>query len=437
MAGQVSLLDTTTTLSNLVHEVFTNRVEPIVEYLDPVAGIFREGKSGKDYRLEGSKLVGFLDYNFIEDMMATNGYLPDHSTTDGVRWETTPSRLYLRRAFDEMELLRINQPGAYEDLAGRTERHAIQSWKRSTGRHVHGSSAGTVAVVDSRTSATVVVVKDGYGHVGTNPTLHIRKGMRLASLDASASYAVLATAKVSSVAHGTKTVTFEATIEGAGTIASGDLLVVSSSTDSTATNFVTERGRAPLGLRDHLDPDSANSSYLTMTEATYPETKPVRKTSSDFGEVELMAFKQELMAQGGSEVTESSHVFTTHPGITHELARTLIGFTQIQQKGQTLNGGWTTVKIAGLDWIESGYHSHDEVMAHCKADYFCVKLGNASVDGQVATPDGQKFSRLADYDGKEYYMRTYLQRIVPRRNRSGTLKGISNPNADTFAAVPR
>jgi hypothetical protein len=430
-------IDTISTVNNLVHEVYVNRVEPHYAYMDPVAGIFKEARNEQDYKVIGKKLVGSADLLFAGGAIASDGNLPDHEYVDPVPWETTPARMYIQRAVDDFLTARAVQPGAFEDLMGRIERQSVEAFQRMTCRHVHGSSNATICVVSSRTSSTVLVVKDGLGHVGTNPLLFVRKGMKMVLLDNGNSYAILGAAKVSSVDYANKSITFAASIEGGGTAAAGMVLCFIGSTDSSSGAYKAERGYAPLGFRDMLDPDGNNSSYLTIAEATYPEIKPVRKTCVDFTEVEFMEFVAEIEANGQTSVTDTSHVFTCQKGVQIELAKTLVGYTQIMGKGQELNGGWTTVKIGNFDFVISGYHTHDEVMAHCLADYVVAPLGGSNVDGEIASPDGNQYARLPGFDGRSWYMRAWLARWMTRRNRSGVLKGISSPNADKYAAVPR
>ena len=52
--------------------------------------------------------------------------------------------------------------------------------------------------------------------------------------------------------------------------------------------------------------------------------------------------------------------------------------------------------------------------------------------------DGSMYSRLSDYDGKEWFVRDYCNSFSPRRNRHGALTGISLPNvtASDYSPVP-
>ncbi|HET7322164.1 MAG TPA: hypothetical protein VFI96_06690 [Longimicrobiaceae bacterium] len=434
--SQVANLQAVSDIGNLVHEVFVDKVVPHYAHLSPAAGLFTNAKPG-EYTMVGKKLVFSADLLFTGGALATDGYLPDHEYVDPVPMETTPARMYVRRAVDEFVVARGMSPGAFEEFGSRVERQGLEAFHRMTTRHVHGASTASVCVVASRTSSTVFVVKDGYGHAGTNPLMHVRPGMALALLDSSNAFATLGAARIESINYSTKTITFASPIDASPIGAAGDVFVFPTTTDTSATRFKVERGFAPLGLRDLLDPDGNNSAYLTISEATHPEIKPVRKASSDFTEVEVMEFIGEVEAQGQTTVSPETHTFTTQKAVEHELAKTLIGYTQMQQKGAKLQGGWDTVMIGPYRFLIDAYHTHDELMLHCLDDYRVVPLGSSSTQGAVATPDGNKYARLADFDGKEWYMRAWLQRFMVRRNRSGVLTGISVSSADRFAAVPR
>jgi hypothetical protein len=434
--SQIANLEAVSDIGNLVHEVYVDKVVPHYAHLSRVAGLFANAKPG-EYTMVGKKLVFSADLLFAGGALATGGYLPDHEYVDPVPMETTPARMYVQRAVDDFVLERGQSPGAFENFGARVERQALEAFHRMTTRHVHGGSTATVCTVATRTSGTVWVVQDGYGHDGTNPTMFLRKGMKLALLDASDSFSTLGAGTLTAVDHATKTLTFAATIDSGSAGTAGDPFVFVTTTDTSATRFQTERSKAPLGIRDLLDPDANNSSYLTVSESTYPEIKPVRKASADFTEVEVMEFLAEVEANGQFEVSPESHVFTCQKGVEIELAKTLIGYTQIQQKGGKLQGGWDTVMVGPYRFLIDGYHTHDELMLHCLDDYRVVPLGSASTNGSVATPDGNKYQRLADYDGRSWYMKAYLQRFMVRRNRSGVLTGISVSNSDKYAAVPR
>jgi hypothetical protein len=432
--SQIANLDNATSLAALIHENYVSDVMPHLDKINAVAAIFDAAGPG-EFSMVGEKLVFAGDLTFSGGAMGTTGWLPDHEYIDPVRFESTPARVYVRRAVDNFWQARAVAPGAFEDFSGRVMEQLWDAFDRATCRHVHGGSTATVCTCSSRTSQTVIVVKDGYGHVGTSPVMYLEPGMTLAWHDASNSFVVEGTATISSINYSTNTITFAANFDdGVTTIAAGDPIVFATTPSEAADHFVTERGNAPGGLMDIIDPDQNNASYLGVTESTNPRWKPVRIASSDFGEVEIMSFVKQIAAKSQSQITASTNVMACQPAATMELARTLIPFTQINQKGQTLNGGWDTVRIGQYDFVEDNYNPHDVLYCICMEDMAVVNL-----DGEASlwAGDGSEWSRLADYDGREVFAKHYVQRLPRRRNRSGALTGITlTDGAQVFSPDP-
>lgn len=433
----VDYIQSTSDIGHLVYENFKGRVKPWLDVIDAMAALFGTLGPG-EYSMQGKKLVFAADDKYAGMAMSTAGYLPGSQYVDPITLETTPARTYVRRIVDNFTVARASGEATFENFMTRIMRQMWEAFERATIRHIHGSSTATVCTVSSRTSGTVFVVKDGYGYTGASPGQFLEIGMWLALLDASVSYGVLGVAKISAIDHATSqstaTITFLATIDAGALGAAGDPFVFCTSTSSSDTWFQTERSNAPLGLQDLLDPGNANTSYLGVTESGSPRIEPIRRVSADWGEVEFMEFVAEIESKSNSEVTPDSHVFTLHPGILIELAKTLIPYTQIMGKGQDLEGGWSTVRIAGHDFVKTSYHIQNVVYAICKEDAHVCDL-----DGQAAIwdGDGSQFRRLADYDGKEWFARHYGQRFFSRRNRSGCLTGVTNPNYQKYSAIPQ
>jgi hypothetical protein len=421
-------------LGNLVHENFISGVQPFLEHMGPTLSLFNLAGPG-EFDLTGEKVVYAADVTYSGGALGTSGWLPDSEYVDPENLETTPVRTYVRRAVDNFIVARAQgTDGAFEDFLGRVMEQLWDAFERMQNRHVHGSSDGTIALCSSRTSQTVFVAKDGYGHTGTSPTMFLEPGMRLAWLDASNSFAVGGTAIISTIAYDTATITMATNFDdGVTTIAAGDPIVFVTTPDSTATYFDTERSNAPLGLMDHIDPDESSSTYLGLDESTVPRHKPIRTASANFDEVELMEFWKEIESKSQSYVSPATHVNTLQPGMLIELAKSLLPYTQIMEKGRDLEGGWQTVRIAGHDFLEDPYHLHDVMYCLCVEDLRVIDLDG---DARISTDDGREWQRLADFDGREVFARHYLQRLMKRRNRSGALTGVANTNASRYTPDP-
>jgi hypothetical protein len=434
--SQQANLGTRTSVGVLLQENFAKGVVPWFGLMDPVAALFKRRANGDRYKVSGKKLVITVEANYAGGAMATGGQLPDHQEVAPITVETTPARRYVRSAIDNFMQALTEGPGAAENYLKRLTRQHLERFQVMERRHVHGSSTGTLCAVSSRTSATVVVAKNGYGYTGQPPLSYLEPGMLVASLDSSADFAVLAVAKIASINYSTNAITFATTIEGAGTIAADDLLVVASTADTAADHFVTERGKAPLGLLDIIDPKAANASHLGVTEASYQRWKPTRRAASSFGDMEFVAFTRELAAKSTSPVTPSSHTMTTQPGIVIALAEAMTSSSNAQfvfEKGKDLPGGYKTVRVAGHDFVESGDHIYDTIYALCMEDLHRCHLGPEFHD---AAEDGSMYSRVADWDAKEWYGRDYMQQFADRRNRCGAYHTITNTNAARYTNTP-
>lgn len=436
MSAVSDLQRTAANISTLVHENYQNEVLPWVKHIDPMAGLFESIGDG-GYSLVGETLNIAAEDDFSGGFMGTDGYLPNHQYTPNVELSTTAKRLYVRRAADNFLRKLADTPGAYEQFFARLNKQMLDAAKRGTAFHVHGSTNATVCTFVSRTSATVLVVDAGYGHAGTAPAQFIAEaGQYMALLDASNSYATIGAAEVSSVTYNTSgttaTITFATDIDTSSTGADGDPLVFATSSDSSAANYVPERGYAPLGLLDIIDPDDSISTLMGLAESASTRWNPVRRASSDFGHVEIMEFLAEIAAKSQSEVSTSSHVITMQEGVYIELAKDLLPYQQQSNLGRTLEGGWKAVKVGEFDCLKSAYHLHDVVYAICPEDLRVVNLSELSTFAE----DGSQFDRIVDYDGVEWFMSAYLNRFPVRRNRLGALTGVTNTNHNRYSAHP-
>lgn len=416
------------------HEVFAPGIRDVINHASPVAGLFQNVGS-KGFQVLGKKLVISTQLLYTGGFIGTGGYFPDSEWADADTLEFTPAQTYLRRSISNFIAARSTGVGAFEDHESSIDRQAWFAIKKGTTRHCFGSSNATVCVLDgAAVSTTVLQVKDGYGHAGTNPLMYIEPGMKMALLDASASYAVIGVAQVASVSLSTKRITFASVIDASSIGVAGDPLVFVTTTDA-GTRRQNERGRAPMGLRDILDPEGVNTSYGNIAESARPRIKPVRRNSVDFDEAEIMDFWGEIEAASGMQVTPETHVHTCQRAVFNQLARSLLPFGQFQKDGRELEGGWSTVRVAGQDLLVDQQHTHDELMTHCIDHYaVCDLEGEPHVD----TSAGGEWKQLDDFDGREKMWKHYVQRFAVQRNASGTLKNIAVASgaADRFAAVP-
>lgn len=426
-------------LGGLVHEIFAGDVKPNVKAKSASAQVFQEASAGADYRLDGEKLVGAAQLLYATGALGNSStFLPDNNYQDAANWEVTPVPRYVRRAISNFDEARAKKgPGAFADLLGTLFDQMWDAWFRMEIRHAVGSSDGILCKVSSRTSATVFVAKDGYGHTDTPPLLHIEKGMVLAWLDVSNSNTATGAGRVSSIAYSTNTVTMDSgsTWDPGTDMTGGDLIVAATTYDVTRDYFDTEFESARNGIMDIVDPDAANSTVFAVVEATYPRWKPYREASATFDHIEVTEHWQKLRAKSTDEVTRNSHVCLTNGAVIAELARTLEGYQQATNLGGNFEGGYTGVTIAGMDFMQDDFQLHDVLYTLSKEDIFVADLGG---EADLAADDGSRFSRLPDQDAKEWYARDYGNAWSDRRNRHAALTSIAltNVDADDYTPVP-
>jgi hypothetical protein len=281
------------------------------------------------------------------------------------------------------------------------------------------------------------VLKDGYGHTDCTPMMFLDKGMTVAWLDASNSYAVGGAAKID-------TVSFPATINldssatwepGAAVPAAGDPIVFCTTNDTTADYFDTDYNQSPNGLKTILDWADAQTTVFNINEDDYPRWRPFREASSTFDHIELCEHWDKGEAKSSQPVTPESHISIASGAVVAELARTLEGFQQQAQLGRTFEGGYQAVRIRGRDIAKDPAFVQNVIATICLEDIYNIPLGSRA--GMVSE-DGSEWSRLPDQDAREAYAAEYLQFFSPRRNRHFALTGISvsNVDADDFTWVP-
>jgi hypothetical protein len=437
LGSQSTKLDTTTTQSGLLHAMFVDGVINHYRSESITSQVFQEAGPG-DYELKGTALYGAALLNRAPPAMSTpTGMLPDHAAPNPQNWNTTPVRRHKRVAVDNMMAQRGMSPGAYQDLIPYLFDLFWDGWKDMEIRQSIGGSDGYVCLVSSRSDSNTVVLKDAYGHTDTTPMLFLDVGMPIAWLDANNSYVVGGAGVISAATFpNTIDITSAATWEpGAATPAAGDPIVFCTTGDTTADYFETEYNAAPNGLKTLIDPDDALTTVEGISEDTYPLWAPWREASSTFDHIELTEHWRKLAHKSMSPVTAETHIAITSGAVMSELARSLEGFQMQTQLGQTFEGGYQAVRIAGRDIAEDTFFFHNVLCTISKEDVFRIPLGAGA---GMSSEDGSEWSRLPDQDAREAYGSEYMQYFTPRRRRHAALTGISvtNVDADDFSPVP-
>lgn len=423
---------------NVAKNIFAEGIKWHVRAESPTAQVFKRAQYREDYSLAGQYLEGAARLSYRRTGMGTDRKLPPHLEKDIQRWKTTPVRRYVRIARDPLAWARGSGQGAFKDYGEDVFDLMWEDVARMEVQHSVGDSRGYLALADTRTSQTVLSVKDAYGHTGTDPLLHLEEGMTVAWLDASNSYAVGGAAKISSINRSTNAITFAANFDDNSTVpTAGDPIVMATSTSTSADHFTTEYNNAPHGLMGIIDPDENNTTHLNISESTYFRWKAYRETSSSFDHWEVQEHHRKLAAFGGNAtVSPQTHICLANATVTSELARTLGGYQQQANLGRTLEGGYQSVRIGNMDFVEDGFLPHDILFTVCLEDLY-----RADIEGDMDfyEEDGSMWSRLKDEDADEAYLKEYMQTWSDRRNRHGALKSItlSNVSATDFSPSTR
>lgn len=436
-ATQQGKIEAMTALTGLTHDIFVGSVIPNVRRESKTAMLFQDAGPG-DYRLEGQNMVFATDLLYATGAMATDGNLPDHVGLDAVQGKVTPIRRFRRIALDNFVEKRASGPGAFDNLSDRIFDILWDSWKSMEIRHSIGASSGVVAEVSSRTSSTVVVLKDGNDHTNMNPILHLSEGSIIGWYDTSAG-GVGGAARITptGINYSTNTVTVDsaATWEPSATTAAGDFIFFATTNNITNDHFVLERNLAPNGVGTIVDPMAAATTVFNISQTTYPRWKPYRKASATFDHLEVTEHWLQLGQKRGIDVSPQTDVAVAHPGPIAQLARSLMGLQQQAYTGTSLAGGYSQVTVAGIPFVQDGYFYHDAMVTLHKPGLFRITLGG---DADFWSGDGSQWSRIPNYDGREAHVVEYMNFFSPTRGCHGALTGIttSDITESDFEPIP-
>jgi len=433
IGSQAANVDTMALLTGLTRDTFFGHVQNNVKRESPVAMLFKDAGPG-DLKLEGQNAHFAADLDFKTGGMASDGHIPDYTGLDAVQGYITPTRRYARIALDNLIEKRATGAGAFDDISDRIFEKLWDAWASMEIRHSIGPSSGLICKVLSRTSSTVFVVKNGYGHVGTNPVMHLSKGAIIAWYDVSGT-AIAGAGKIASIDVSTNTITMASatTWEPDATPAVDDLIFFATTTGITADYFVSERNLAPNGLGTIVDPAGALTTVHNISEATWPRWKPYRKASGTFDHMELTEHWLQLAAKRGFRVSPATDVVVAFPSAVAQLARSLMGLQQQAYTGDTLQGGYQMVRVSGIDIIEDHFFYHDVAMTLCKEKLFRAQLGG---DADFFTGDGSMWNRIQDFDGKDAFVVDYPNFYSPHRGANSALTGIVTADETTADYEP-
>jgi len=421
--SQQANLDAVANIQGLVHEIFTGEVIPGVRWESITAQMYMNAPEGS-YRYDGESLNGATDLLRPSGGQGTSGQLPDHVHNDAANWQTTPAQLYVRRAINNFVAAKaVLGPGSFADLGQRLLDQMWGAFRLMKIRHAIGGVDAILCEVASRTSTTVWTAQDGYGHTGMDGGIMLDEEMVITHHSTDGGVAEGA-GIISSIAYSgtTVTVTMVADWEQTAAVAANDIVCAATTDDPTADYFVSENNLGANGQTQVVDLAGALTTVFGVSQSTFPRWKPVRIASSTFDHIEVTEFLRKLAAKSTYPVTPQSHTLVCGGATYATLARTLTGFQQQMSLGKTFEGGYQAVRIADYDIAVDDFQVHDALVAYCTEDLYHVNL----VEAGYFEEDGSMYQRIADFDGKEWFVRSYENNFSPSRNRMGAITGITH-----------
>lgn len=358
---------------------------------------------------------------FVSD---PSGFFPESLLSEEKMGRLSIAKMYAKVYIDGFALRATNDPkGSYLSAAKKATEDLMEQWEIEQERQALGDSTGVKALVKSRTSATVVVVDSPGGIASSGPgNLWIREGDTLASLDASASNALLAKAKVLSISLSgdDATITFDATIEGSGTIAVGDLLVsaVPASVSATSTSY----GAEWHGLKSIMDVESSFATFEGINDARWVAQK---MTSTTVSETVVMRLLNTIRARAGVDWRKNPKqmLLLTTTGIWQTYGETLLGLRRFNAPEMTIEGGFTGVMVAGATLIDDPWMPRGRLYAVHGPDTVFVDLMKFGV---LKYQDSPSWRLAATRDGFEQVHGVYANYGVTLRHSHGVISGITD-----------
>src|SRR5690606_6108642 len=221
------------------------------------------------------------------------------------------------------------------------------------------------------------------------------------------------------------------------TIAEDDPIFFVTTPDIAAHHFDYSYNKSANGIGTIVAPDGNYTTVFGISETDYPRWAPFRRQSVTFDHLEVTSFWLRLGAKRGFDVTPATDISITHPAVVEQLARGLMAFQQQAYTGGQLQGGYPTdnssgntegvapaaaLVIGGKPIYADGFFYHDVFVTIPKDDLYRVEVGG---EADYWQGDGSRWSRMADYDGKDGFVAHYMNNVHCNRGGIGALTGIT------------
>lgn len=357
---------------------------------------------------------------------SARGFLPDSKDAREKQGRLGIARTYATVEVDGLAARSTEDTrGAYISATKKLVEDVMEQWQLEQERILQGDSRGVRALVKTRTSATIIVVDSPYGIASSGPgNLHLVVGDVAASHDSSASFAFLAKATITDIvlAGDDATLTFDATIEGAGTIAAGDVIVtaVPAATNATDTSF----GAEPNGLMSIIDVENNFATFEGISDERWVAQKTTSSTGA-IDEVLIMKLLNTIRARAGVEWRNDpkAMLLLTTTGIWQSYGDSLLGLRRFAAPTMTLNGGFTGVQVANATLIDDPWNPRGRLYAIHTPDTIFVDLMDFN---ELTLQDSTRWQRVNRRDAWEVVFASYWNYGVTVRNSHGVISNITD-----------
>lgn len=429
-------------LDGLGKNVYENFRTNLFPKLNVVLAQIKKGKAGGPENMRwGGKGVY---YNVVTTApvgasFSAAGYLPQSADANEEQANIGVKRNYIRRQVDRLAVTGYRGgETSFVPLMRKLTEEAMDAGRWIQEFVIQGTGRGIVGLVAARSSATEFTVVSPYGVSGAGQGgLWLQPGMVIAAYDATDAFVTRLTAAISTItavtnSGDTATVTVDNSIEGSGTVAVGDAIVLSNTATDDALDDVPD-GLIKITNRGDA---AAYDTVCGISQASHPRWDSVRMVAGtdtpDAGqitEMDIHRLIQKVYTMSGKDAkaTPNEFLLMTTPGLEIGLAESLIG---TRQRGveMELKGGFKAINVCGLPLVVSPYCPIGTV-------YLIHLPSLAMVDAldftKLAFEGNGPWRFIADRDAYELNFSTFWNIATLNRAAHGSITGYTDASRFT------
>ena len=356
-------LITDTELTGLLKNVYSQFREKVQNLVTPLLAQLNKGKAGgpRNMRWGGNNV--FFDVVVGRPAGATfsaAGYFPPDTTAQEVQGNVGVVRAYTTRQIDGLAFVGTqSKDAAFQTIAKKTMEEIKEASTLLMQQALHNKSDGSVALVGSVTSTTVIVVTSPYGVASAGQgSLLVSVGDFIAVLDTSSSDAVLGRSNVSaiSVSGDNSTLTLTTAITG---MAATDKLVKATASDTSFNGAMN-------GLINITNRGGSYASLHSITQATYGIWDAIRMVAgtdtpdaSQPTESDIWDLIQRIAGRSGKDamLRPQDFLLMTTPGLGKKIIESMVGQRRFDSAefSTTIKGGYKAVSVCGIPLVQDYY----------------------------------------------------------------------------------